>query len=47
MDEDSDFVYRVKDGYTSLIFSITGEGISNGQKLEPDTAYKFIYYRES
>ena len=37
MDEESDFIYRIKDGYTSMIFSITGEGICREQKLEPDT----------
>ena len=37
MDEESDFIYKVKDGYTSMIFSITGEGICREQKLEPDT----------
>ena len=38
MDEESEFSYRIKDGYKSIIFSVTGEGIYGDQKLEPDTA---------
>ena len=38
MDEESEFSYRIKDGYTSIIFSVTGEGMYRDQKLEADTA---------
>ncbi|WP_337859951.1 pirin family protein [Ferroplasma sp.] len=38
MDEESEFAYKIKNGYTSIIFSITGEGMAGNQSLEPDTA---------
>ena len=38
MDEESEFSYKIKEGYTTILFSVTGEGIYRDQKLEPDTA---------
>jgi redox-sensitive bicupin YhaK (pirin superfamily) len=38
MEEESEFIYGIKKGYTSIIFSVTGDGMCRNQMLEPDTA---------
>ncbi len=38
MEEESEFVYKIKNGYNSIIFSVSGEGYIRDQKLENDRA---------